>query len=173
MYSMHACLPTTFSHIIQTGSLATCGALVAASHYLRKGDRNQFQKALRWRVGLQGLTVVAAVVGTLYLGSGTPATKESEETTSTIGGIATSPGRPATVHQLGRAEERREAERQQLLQRLREAELREEQDQKRKAEEVLLRPGGEGLRTRPIIGRDGRDRTKADLDPALAPEKQV
>jgi hypothetical protein len=59
------------------------------------------------------------------------------------------------------------------MQRLREAELREEQDQKRKAEEALLRPGGQGLRTRPIIGRDGRDRTGADIDPALAPEKQV
>ena len=108
------------------------------------------------------------------MGSGTPASKESgDANTSAIEGIATSPGRPATVHQLGRAEERREVERQLLSQRLREAELREEQDQKRKAEEVLLRPGGQGLRSRPIIGRDGRDRSKADIDPALASEKQV
>lgn len=134
---------------------------MAASHYLRTGNRDQFQKALRWRVGLQGLTVVAAVVGTLYLGSGTPAP-------SGVQGVATTPGRPATVHQAGRAEERREVERTQLLERLREAELREEHEQKRKVEDALLRPGGEGLRTRPVIGRDGRDRTQQTGQASLA-----
>lgn len=140
------------------GSLLTCGALIVASHHLRTGNRAQFQKALRWRVGLQGLTVVAAVAGTFYLGSGTPAE------TSEASKIATSPGRPVTIHQAARAEERREAERVILRERLRQAEIKTEQDEKRRAEEALLKPSGQGARPRPIIGQDGRDRSaKATL----------
>jgi hypothetical protein len=139
------------------GSLLTCGALIVASHHLRTGNRAQFQKALRWRVGLQGVTVVAALVGTLYLGSGSPAPAQPAETSP----IATVPGRPATIHQTMKAEERREAERVQLRERLREAEIKTELDQKRRAEEALLRPGGEGLRSRPVIGKDSRNRSAA------------
>lgn len=111
---------------------------------------------MRWRVGLQGLTVVAAVAGTFYLGSGTPADNSPSTDTSKI---ATTPGRPATVHQVQKAEERREAERASLRERMQEAERKTELEQKQRAEEALLRPGGEGLRTRPIIGRDGRNRS--------------
>lgn len=46
--------------LVPLGSLATCGALVYATYYMRKGRRDQFQSALRWRVALQGITVVAA-----------------------------------------------------------------------------------------------------------------
>lgn len=100
---------------------------------------------------------MAALGGTLYFGSGAaaPTVPGTPETAP----IATVPGRPATVHQLQRAEDRREAERAQLRERLREAELRSELEQKKRAEEALLRPGGEGQRTRPVIGRDSRDRS--------------
>jgi membrane carboxypeptidase/penicillin-binding protein PbpC len=97
---------------------------------------------------------VAAVGGTFYLGSGSPAPSLPETAQ-----IATIPGRPATVHQSQKAEERREAERALLRERLREAEIKSELEQKRRAEEALLRPGGEGLRSRPVIGKDGRDRS--------------
>ncbi|UZJ52463.1 hypothetical protein CBS101457_001783 [Exobasidium rhododendri] len=140
--------------LVPIGSLLTCGALIVASHHLRTGNRAQFQKALRWRVGLQGVTVVAAMAGTFYLGSGTPAPNLPNTAE-----VATVPGRPATILQLQKAEERREAERVQLRERLREAEIKSELEQKRRAEEVLLRPGGEGLRARPVIGKDSRNRS--------------
>lgn len=143
-----------FPSLVVTGSLLTCGALVIASHHLRTGNRAQFQKALRWRVGLQGLTVVAAVGGTFYLGSGKPA--ESNTGSGDVTGIATIPGRPATVHQAQRAEERREAERISLKERLRQAEIQTERDEQKRAEEALLRPAE---RQRPVIGKDGRDRS--------------
>lgn len=158
-----------------------------ASHYLRVGNRDQFQRALRWRVGLQGVTVLGAVVGTLYLGSGAPAAAPAPPIgdgasgsgsgsragsgpgpSSAVAGIATVPGRPATVHQATRAEERREAERQLLRERLQEAEMRQEAEQKRRAEEALLgrsaaaAPGapGDAGRARPVIGQDRRDRSQ-------------
>lgn len=142
-----------------TGSFATCGALIAASHYLRTGNRENFQRALRWRVGLQGLTVVAAVLGTVYLGSGSPAAP-----TQTNGTISTQPGRPATVSQAAKLDERRAEERAQLQARLREAELREEQEEKRRAEQVLMAGSSDPQqqqRTRPNIGQDRRDRSSA------------
>lgn len=105
------------------------------------------------------MTVLAAVFGTLYLGSGSPAAPTDTKETSTLSGIATQPGRPVTVHQAARSEERREAERSQLRERLREAELKEENEQKRRAEEVLLNPG-HTQRSFPKIGQDKRDRSK-------------
>jgi IS5 family transposase len=94
------------------------------------------------------------MAGTFYLGSGSPAPVVPETAE-----IATTPGRPATVLQLQKAEERREAERVQLRERLREAEIKSELEEKRRAEEVLLRPGGEGLRSRPVIGKDSRHKS--------------
>ncbi|CAO1636642.1 unnamed protein product [Jaminaea pallidilutea] len=49
--------------LVPLGSLATCGALVVASYQLRKGNRATFNRALRWRIYFQGLTVVAAIAG--------------------------------------------------------------------------------------------------------------
>ena len=52
--------------LVPIGSLLTCGALIVASNHLRTGNRDSFNKALRWRVGFQGLTVLAALLGSLY-----------------------------------------------------------------------------------------------------------
>jgi hypothetical protein len=152
-------------NVFCSGSFATCGALIAASHYLRTGNRENFQRALRWRVGLQGLTVVAAVIGTVYLGSGSPAAPSDSN-----GSISTQPGRPATVSQTAKLDERRAEERAQLQARLREAELREEQEEKRRAEQVLMagsRDASQYNRSRPSIGQDRRDRSSGQA--ATAP----
>jgi IS5 family transposase len=105
---------------------------------------------------LQGLTVVAAVGGTYYLGSGSPA--DPSTSSGDISKIATVPGRPATVFQAQKAEERREEERAALKERFRQAELQSERDEQKRAEEALLRPTGQSPRNRPIIGQDGRNR---------------
>ncbi|WFD29527.1 Respiratory supercomplex factor 1, mitochondrial [Malassezia sp. CBS 17886] len=49
--------------LVPIGSLLTVAALTYASVQLRRGDRDKFQRALRWRVGLQTVTVVAAAAG--------------------------------------------------------------------------------------------------------------
>lgn len=141
---------------LSTGSLLTVGALIYASHYLRKGDRVNFQKALRWRVGLQGATIVAAIAGTLYYGSGDPAASSAQ-----TADITTAPGRPPTVHQVQRAEERKEAQRAELAERMREAEEKERQREEQEARHVdnLLRPAatpGSGKRSWPVVGQDKR-----------------
>ena len=48
--------------LVPIGSIATCGALAYATYHMRSGNRDSFQKALRWRVVFQGVTVVAAAV---------------------------------------------------------------------------------------------------------------
>lgn len=113
------------------------------------------------------MTVVAMCVGMLYAGSGdaagTGAAPGIGKVSSPVDSVATVPGRPVTNHQAARAEEKRKEERQQLAERLREAESRQEEAEKKRAEEALLRPAGSeaGARTRPIIGRDGRNRSSA------------
>ncbi|CAD6918702.1 unnamed protein product [Tilletia controversa] len=107
--------------LVPLGSLLTCAALIAASNQLRKGNREQFNRALRWRVGFQGLTVVAAVAGSLYYASAPPPSASSSSENDTPS-ITTSPGRPATVLQLERAQERQQEERAALRRRLRDAE---------------------------------------------------
>ncbi|WFD35512.1 Respiratory supercomplex factor 1, mitochondrial [Malassezia cuniculi] len=52
--------------LVPLGSLATCGALMYATYYMRQGNRDNFQKALRWRIVFQGVTVVAAAVSLYY-----------------------------------------------------------------------------------------------------------
>lgn len=52
--------------LVPLGSLATCGALMYATYHMRKGNRDSFQSALRWRVVFQGVTVAAAAIS-LYL----------------------------------------------------------------------------------------------------------
>lgn len=49
------------------GSVLTTIALTYASIQLRKGNRDKFQSALRWRVGFQAITVAAAAASLFYL----------------------------------------------------------------------------------------------------------
>ncbi|KAK4688232.1 hypothetical protein P7C73_g1881, partial [Tremellales sp. Uapishka_1] len=75
--SMSAAKPETYmSHgwekckkqpLVPLGILATCAALIGATSSLRTGNRAQFNKYLRYRVIAQGVTVVAAVAGTLLM----------------------------------------------------------------------------------------------------------
>lgn len=136
---------------VRTGSLLTVGALTTASIYLRRGNRDMFQKMLRWRVGLQGITVVGMVAGSLYFGSG-------EASTSTDPRVANSSTRPPTVSQVERAEQKREADRVELHERIREAEANElaKDAREKEAVENLLRTGGGASRPRPVIGQDKR-----------------
>ncbi|KAE8217026.1 hypothetical protein CF326_g9598 [Tilletia indica] len=156
--------------LVPIGSLLTCAALIAASHQLRKGNREQFNRALRWRVGFQGLTVVAAVAGSLYYAQ--PAlSKVSSPGEDDLPNITTSPGRPATVLQIERAQERQHEERSALRRRLREAEdLHAEEQRQREAaasaaaesqrdaedraqvERYIIGSG----KNRPVFGQDGR-----------------
>ncbi|PWN26543.1 hypothetical protein BDZ90DRAFT_208386, partial [Jaminaea rosea] len=54
--------------LVPIGCLLTCGALIVASNHLRKGNRDAFNRSLRWRIYFQGLTVVAAAGGAWYYG---------------------------------------------------------------------------------------------------------
>jgi len=49
--------------LVPIGCLATCVAVALAAKGVRTGDRVNAQKWFRWRVGLQGLTLVALVGG--------------------------------------------------------------------------------------------------------------
>jgi len=48
---------------VPLGALATCVALIGASQQFRTGNRQAFNRFLRFRVVAQGVTVVACVVG--------------------------------------------------------------------------------------------------------------
>jgi len=167
--------------LVPIGSLLTCAALIAASHQLRKGNRAAFNRALRWRVGFQGLTVVAAVAGSLYYAQpalqrtgGTSSSSGPESGDDAISRVTTSPGRPATVLQLERAQERQQEERSALRRRLREAEDRHNEETRQqeaavkaeaaaKAEQLdaeeravverYIIGSGKG---RPVLGQDAR-----------------
>ncbi|TNY23452.1 hypoxia induced protein conserved region-domain-containing protein [Rhodotorula diobovata] len=52
--------------LVPLGCFATVAALLGASSALQKGNRNQFNKMLRLRVAAQGVTVIAALGGSLY-----------------------------------------------------------------------------------------------------------
>ncbi|KAJ9091861.1 hypothetical protein QFC21_007059 [Naganishia friedmannii] len=66
----------------RVGALATCIALAGATGALRSGNRAQLNKYLRYRVAAQGVTVVAAVAGTLMLTSKADDLKESQRRTA-------------------------------------------------------------------------------------------
>ncbi|KDE02544.1 hypothetical protein MVLG_06906 [Microbotryum lychnidis-dioicae p1A1 Lamole] len=52
--------------LVPVGIFATVIALGGATSALQKGNRTQFNKWLRYRVAAQGLTVVAALGGSVY-----------------------------------------------------------------------------------------------------------
>ncbi|KAM0752238.1 hypothetical protein T439DRAFT_324305 [Meredithblackwellia eburnea MCA 4105] len=52
--------------LVPLGIAATVFALGGATSALQKGNRTQFNKFLRYRVAAQGLTIVAALGGSVY-----------------------------------------------------------------------------------------------------------
>ncbi|KAL7007831.1 Respiratory supercomplex factor 1, mitochondrial [Cystobasidiomycetes sp. EMM_F5] len=54
--------------MVPLGMALTTVALVGATQSMRHGDRNKFNKMLRFRVIAQGFTVVAALGGSIYYG---------------------------------------------------------------------------------------------------------
>ncbi|KAH3660217.1 hypothetical protein OGAPHI_007422 [Ogataea philodendri] len=52
--------------LVPLGCLGTCVAVALAAKGVRTGNARSAQKWFRWRVGLQGLTVVALVAGSFY-----------------------------------------------------------------------------------------------------------
>ncbi|KAJ9477155.1 Respiratory supercomplex factor 1, mitochondrial [Pseudozyma hubeiensis] len=155
--------------LVPIGSLLTCGALIAASNHLRSGNRDQFNKALRWRVGFQGLTVLAALVGSFYYGqqaaAAVPAPPQSQtDAPLQQGAVTTMPGRGATVWQQTRADERASKGRSEFEGRVGQALDRELNDDKRLEEALLGKEEDVSLeqlkskvgKPRPVIGQDTR-----------------
>lgn len=148
------------------GSLLTCGALIAASNHLRTGNRDQFNKALRWRVGFQGLTVLAALAGSFYYGQKAAASVPAPPATPTDallqhGAVTALPGRAPTHWQQTRAEERASKDRDGFEGRVGQALDRELNDDKRLEEALLgkeedLEQLKKTSKTRPVIGQDSR-----------------
>lgn len=151
----------------------TCGALIVASNHLRTGNRDQFNKALRWRVGFQGLTILAALAGSLYYGRQSAASVPVPPATPLDaplqhGTVTTLPGRGPTQWQQMRAEERAVKDRDGFEDRVDQALDRELNDDKRLEEALLgkedtvdleqLKKGraGKDRKERPIIGQDVR-----------------
>ncbi|GHJ90167.1 hypothetical protein NliqN6_6569 [Naganishia liquefaciens] len=68
--------------LVPLGIVATCIALMGATGALRSGNRAQFNRYLRYRVAAQGVTVVAAVAGTLLLTNKADQLKDSQRRTA-------------------------------------------------------------------------------------------
>ena len=151
-----------------SGSLLTCGALIAASNHLRTGNRDQFNKALRWRVGFQGLTVLACLAGSFYYGQKAAASVPAPPQTPSDaplqhGTVTTLPGRAPTHWQQSRAEERAVKDRTGFEGRVGQALDREMNDDKRleeallgKEEELNVEQLKKVRKERPVIGMDSR-----------------
>ncbi|PWZ02998.1 hypothetical protein BCV70DRAFT_197235 [Testicularia cyperi] len=152
--------------LVPIGSLLTMGALIVASNHLRSGNREQFNRALRWRVGFQGLTVVAALAGSFYYGQRAAASvpvppSRPSDAPLQHGTVTTIPGRPPTHWQQTRAEERAYKERTGFSERVDSALDRELNDDKRLEEALLgkeesLEDLRKAKRARPVIGQDNR-----------------
>lgn len=155
--------------LVPIGSLLTCGALILASRQLVRGEREKFNKALRWRVAFQGLTVLAALGGSYYYGQKTAAAVPAPPARPTDaplqqGTVTTTPGRPPTYWQQLRAEEKANKNRAAFNDRVETAADRELNDDKR-LEEALLgkeeplptpQATPKAQRPRPTIGQDSR-----------------
>ncbi|EPQ31995.1 uncharacterized protein PFL1_00193 [Pseudozyma flocculosa PF-1] len=157
--------------LVPIGSLLTCGALIAASNHLRKGNRNEFQKALRWRVGFQGLTILGAVAGSLYynqkVSTPAPPPVPSSSPGSVAPGVEDAAGgaaaRQTNLWQQMRADERAAKQKAGFNERLDKAKARADRDEEKELEEALLGkeedvvvPPPTKERSRPVIGMDAR-----------------
>lgn len=136
---------------ISSGSLLTCGALVLASYQLRKGNKAEFNRALRWRVGFQGITVLSAVVGSLYYGA--KATQSSDPNSAKV---ETMPGRPATNFQVERAEEKKKEDGIMFRQRMKEMEDKDVKE-RRMVEDALMGESAKGT------GKSGSEKREGSL----------
>lgn len=65
--------------LVPLGTLLTCGAVVLAAQNVRSGNKRKAQKYFRWRVGLQGLTLVALVAGSFIYGTSYKERKARED----------------------------------------------------------------------------------------------
>lgn len=64
---------------VPLGTLATCVAVTLAAKNLRVGNRDLAQKWFRWRVGFQGFTIAALVVGGLLYGKDSMEKKKTHD----------------------------------------------------------------------------------------------
>ncbi|SCU88715.1 LAFA_0E14180g1_1 [Lachancea sp. 'fantastica'] len=55
--------------LVPLGTLATTVAVILAAQNVRSGNKRKAQKYFRWRVGLQGATLVALVAGSFIYGT--------------------------------------------------------------------------------------------------------
>ena len=171
MLTKYAVYSLVFWLLGWSGSLLTCGALIVASNHLRSGNRDQFKRALRWRVGFQGLTVLAALAGSFYYGQKAAASVPAPPATPTDaplqhGTVTTLPGRAPTHWQQTRAEERAAKDKSGFEGRVDQALDREMNDDKRLEEALLgkeetvdleqLKKGRRAAKERPVIGQDVR-----------------
>lgn len=138
-------------------------------------------RALRWRIYFQGITVAAAVAGLWYYEPNLAAPPPSLPSESKIyEGITTSPGRPPTNSQVTKESLRQATNRKEWQDRFRAAQAHDEGLKDQKALELALLKGvdvdeaiadrgeeerrkeiEERRRNRPVIGQDGRDRRGA------------
>lgn len=64
---------------VPLGTLATTVAVILAAKALRQGNRPGAQKWFRYRVGLQGFTIAALVVGGIVYGRDTQETRKTKD----------------------------------------------------------------------------------------------
>ncbi|KAH3681218.1 hypothetical protein WICPIJ_007819 [Wickerhamomyces pijperi] len=65
--------------LVPLGTLATTVAVILAARNLRIGNRNSAQKWFRYRVGFQGFTIAALVVGGLIYGKDSVERKKTQD----------------------------------------------------------------------------------------------
>lgn len=65
--------------LVPLGCLATTVAVIMAAKGVRTGNAPKAQFWFRWRVGLQGFTLVALVFGSIYYDKAFTASKKSDE----------------------------------------------------------------------------------------------
>ncbi|SCV03569.1 LAME_0H11474g1_1 [Lachancea meyersii CBS 8951] len=65
--------------LVPLGTLATTVAVILAAQNVRSGNKRKAQKYFRWRVGLQGATLVALVAGSFIYGTSQKERKSKED----------------------------------------------------------------------------------------------
>ncbi|KAL6950029.1 Respiratory supercomplex factor 1, mitochondrial [Hanseniaspora vineae] len=65
--------------LVPLGVLGTTGAIILAIKNMKNGDKRRANYWFRWRVGLQGATVVALVIGSLVYGGTSAAAKKTQD----------------------------------------------------------------------------------------------
>lgn len=65
--------------LVPIGAILTSAAVVLAAQNIRIGNQRRAQYYFRWRVGLQGATLIALVAGSFIYGSATISEKTKQE----------------------------------------------------------------------------------------------